>query len=131
MDNEEMMASLANKTVMIVDDTSFMRNIIKRAFEKAGCQVVAECENGHEAVAMYQAHRPDLVAMDIVMPQMDGLEALSQIKAMDPDARIVVVSSLGTEDKVETALGLGAKSFILKPFKAPELLSVFAEALAV
>ena len=104
------------KTVLIVDDAAFMRlnikNILKEEYE-----IVGEAENGKEAVEMYQDLEPDIVTMDITMPVMDGLEAIKAIKDVDPQAQIVVCSAMGQQKMVIKAIELGAKDFIVKPFK--------------
>ena len=105
------------KKVMVVDDAMFMRASLKMMLEKNGFEVVAEAENGVIAVQKYKDLKPDLVTMDITMPEMDGLQALKLIKQLDPDAKIVVVSAMGQEPVVKDAILSGAKSFIVKPFK--------------
>jgi two-component system chemotaxis response regulator CheY len=103
-------------SVLIVDDAAFMRlnlkNILKDNFE-----VVGEAENGKEAVELYQEVNPDIVTMDITMPIMDGLEAIKAIQDIDPSAKIVVCSAMGQQKIVIQAIELGAKDFIVKPFK--------------
>ena len=102
--------------VLIVDDAAFMRlnlkNILKDEFEVAG-----EAENGKEAVELYQETNPDIVTMDITMPVMDGLEAIKAIQDIDPEAQIVVCSAMGQQKIVIQAIEMGAKDFIVKPFK--------------
>ena len=105
------------KRVMVVDDAMFMRASLKMMMEKNGFEVCAEAENGVVAVQKYKELKPDIVTMDITMPEMDGLQALKLIKQMDPDAKIVVVSAMGQEPVVKDAILSGAKSFIVKPFK--------------
>ncbi|MFK7697524.1 response regulator [Paenibacillus sp. HJGM_3] len=102
-------------TVMIVDDAAFMRTIIKDIVCEIGCSVVAEAENGEEAVKMYSRTRPDLVTMDITMPLMDGVTALRKIKAIDPQAKVIVCSAMSHQPMVIEAISLGAKDFIAKP----------------
>ncbi len=103
-------------SVLIVDDAAFMRlnlkNILKDNFE-----VVGEAENGKEAVELYQEVKPDIVTMDITMPVMDGLEAIKAIQDIDPSAKIVVCSAMGQQKIVIQAIEMGAKDFIVKPFK--------------
>lgn len=103
--------------VMIVDDALFMRNMLKDIFVRAGHQVVAEADNGESALQLYQANRPDLVTMDIVMPKKSGIEALQEIMASDPQACVVMVSALGQDSLVLEAVESGARDFIVKPFK--------------
>jgi len=105
------------KRVMVVDDAMFMRASLKMMLEKNGFEVVAEAENGAIAVQKYKEIKPDIVTMDITMPEMDGLQALKLIKQHDPNAKVVVVSAMGQEPVVKDAILSGAKSFIVKPFK--------------
>jgi two-component system chemotaxis response regulator CheY len=108
--------------VMIVDDALFMRNMLKDICERAGFEVVAEADNGESALELYRAHRPDLVTMDIVMPKRSGLEALQDIIAADPEARVVMVSALGQDSLVLEAVEAGARDFIVKPFKEDKVI---------
>lgn len=103
--------------VMIVDDAAFMRVSIRNILTKNGFEVAGEAENGAVAVQMYSSLQPDVVTMDITMPEMDGLQALKAIKAMDPKAKIVMVSALGQEAMVRDAVMSGARGFIVKPYK--------------
>ena len=115
--------------VLIVDDAMFMRNMIGEIFEgkKFGDEeylVVAEAENGLEAVEKYRENKPDIVTMDIVMPEMTGIEALKEIMKMDSAANIVMCSALGQDSLVMEALDAGAKDFIVKPFQPEKVLDV-------
>jgi two-component system chemotaxis response regulator CheY len=105
------------KKVLVVDDAAFMRMAIRNIIEKNGFTVVGEAENGAAAVIKYKELKPDLVTMDITMPEMTGIEALKAIMAFDPEARIVMVSAMGQQSLVMEAIMSGAKSFIVKPFK--------------
>jgi two-component system chemotaxis response regulator CheY len=102
---------------MVVDDAMFMRASLKMMLEKNGFEVAGEAENGAIAVQKYKEIKPDIVTMDITMPEMDGLQALKLIKQGDPNAKVVVVSAMGQEPVVKEAILSGAKSFIVKPFK--------------
>ena len=108
--------------VMIVDDALFMRKMLRDILEEQGNEVVAEAADGEEAVARYRLHRPQIVTMDIVMPKKTGIEALKEIMALDPGARVVMCSAIGQESFTEEAMGAGARAFILKPFN-PELVA--------
>ncbi len=115
--------------VLIVDDAMFMRNMIAEIFngKKYGdedYQVVAEAENGIEAVEKYKEHDPDIVTMDIVMPEMTGIEALKEIMEMDSGASVIMCSALGQDSLVMEALDAGAKDFIVKPFQPEKVLEV-------
>ena len=117
------------ETILVVDDSKFLNEHIKRIVEQDNYQVVGQAFDGEEAVQKYQELLPDCVTLDIVMPKMDGIEALKQIKAIDPAAVVVMVSSAGTKDKVTEALLNGAKNFIVKPFEEEKVLEVIGAAL--
>ncbi|EGD52010.1 response regulator receiver protein [Thermoanaerobacter ethanolicus JW 200] len=105
------------KKVLIVDDATFMRMILKTLLKKNGFEVVGEAENGVVAIEKYKELKPDIVTMDITMPEMDGVQALKEIRAFDPNAKVVMISALGQELYVKEAVMFGAKGFIVKPFK--------------
>ncbi|MBK5240375.1 response regulator [Clostridium sp.] len=108
--------------VLIVDDAAFMRMMIKDILEKNGFDVIGEANNGIKAVEMYKVERPDVVTMDITMPEMDGIEAVKAIKAFDPTAKIIMCSAMGQQTMVMDAIRAGAKDFIVKPFQADRVL---------
>ncbi len=108
---------------MIVDDAAFMRITIKNALGKNGYEVVGEAENGAVAVEKYKELKPDVVTMDITMPEMSGLDALKAIVSLDSKAQIIMISAMGQESMVRDAILSGAKGFIVKPFKEDSLLS--------
>ncbi|GAA0724382.1 response regulator [Clostridium malenominatum] len=108
--------------VLIVDDAAFMRMMIKDILEKNGYEVIGEANNGIKAVELYKKERPDVVTMDITMPDMDGIQAVKEIKAMDPSAKIVMCSAMGQQTMVMDAIKAGAKDFIVKPFQADRVL---------
>lgn len=110
------------KKIMIVDDSLMIRINLKKAFENSGYQVVAEATNGQEAVSKYLQNQPDLVTMDITMPVMDGITALEQIRRLDANACVVMISALGQEIKIIEALNKGARHYIVKPFKEADVL---------
>jgi len=114
------------KTVLIVDDALFMRNLLRDIFEPAGWEVVAEAENGLQAVEQFRKHTPDLVTMDIVMPEMGGIDAMKKILFEYPQARVVMCSALGQESMVLEAIKSGARDFIVKPFQDAQVLEVVA-----
>jgi len=116
--------SASKKTVMIVDDTRFVRNYVGSMVERAGYAIVATAENGSEAVERYKKHKPDVVTMDVVMPVMDGIEALGNILEIDPNANVVMLTSIGAEDQLNEAKEIGAKGYLLKPVKKGQLLEV-------
>lgn len=108
--------------VLIVDDTAFMRKLLKNILFGAGFDIAGEAENGKQAVEMYKELNPDVVTMDIVMPDMNGIDALKQIKNMDKEAKVVMCTAIGQEKIVKSAIKLGAKGYIIKPFQAPKVL---------
>src|SRR5690242_2292797 len=118
------------KRVLVVDDAIFMRNMIKDIFSSGGFEVVGEAANGLEAVERYRELRPDLTTMDIVMPFKSGIEATREIVRMDPAAVVLMCSALGQEALVMEAIEAGASDFIVKPFKAEEVLAVVKKVLA-
>ncbi|MEG2708206.1 MAG: response regulator [Vagococcus sp.] len=110
------------KTVLVVDDAVFMRMKLKDVLEKNNYHVIAEAKNGVEAIASYKAKRPDFVLMDIVMPEMDGMEALKRIRKLDPDAKVIICSAIGQQNIVLEAVREGAIDFIVKPFEDDRLI---------
>jgi len=116
--------------VLVVDDAAFMRKMVSDALAKGGHEVVGEAGNGVEAVARFQELRPDLMTLDITMPEKDGLTALAEIVAADPSARVVMCSALGQEAKVLEAIKLGAKDFVVKPFQPDRVIEAVGKALA-
>jgi len=113
------------KKVMVVDDAQFTRNMLKNIINKSEIgEVIAEAKNGVEAVSLYKKLKPDLVTMDLVMPEQGGIETTEKLLAFDPDAVIVIVSALGQEALVLEAAKKGAKDFIQKPFKAEQIIDV-------
>ncbi|HCM88637.1 MULTISPECIES: response regulator [Vagococcus] len=110
------------KTVLIVDDAVFMRMKLKDILEKNGYSVLGEAQNGLEAVEKYKSEKPDLVTMDITMPEMDGVEALKKIKAFDPNAKILMCSAMGQQSMVMEAIREGALDFIVKPFDSERVI---------
>jgi two-component system chemotaxis response regulator CheY len=112
------------KTVLIADDTVFMRKMLRDIFDAHGIEVIGEAGNGKEAVELYEKHLPDFVTMDIAMPEMDGLHALKGIREIDPVAVVIMVSSMGFQEKVIEAIRLGAKNFIVKPFTESKVMEV-------
>jgi two-component system chemotaxis response regulator CheY len=110
------------KRVLIADDAAIMRAMIKNILTDNGFEVVGEAADGEEAVAKYLELRPDIITMDIVMPKLDGINAVKSILSKDPGAKILMCSSLGQQQMVVDAIRAGAKAFITKPFEAPKLL---------
>ena len=106
------------KNILIVDDAAFMRMMIKDILSKNGYTVAGEAENGVKAVEKYNEVKPDLVLMDITMPEKDGIQALKEIKAIDPKAQVIMCSAMGQQAMVIESIQAGAKDFIVKPFQA-------------
>jgi len=115
--------------ILIVDDSTYLRVMIKKILRKLGHTIIAEANNGEEALVAYKQHRPDLVTMDIVMPKLNGLVAVKQILQMDSTANIIIVTALGHEPMIRQAIKLGAKDFVIKPFKQDELVKAVDGAL--
>lgn len=103
--------------ILVADDASFMRQMIREIVEEEGHEVVAEASDGIEAIEQFKKHHPDVVTMDIVMPRRSGIDAVKGIIEVDPTARVVMCSALGQETLVQEALQAGARDFIVKPFK--------------
>lgn len=116
--------------VLVVDDAAFMRKMVSDALTKGGHEVVGEGANGEEAVTLYQELKPELTTLDITMPEKDGLQALKDIMALDPAARVIMCSALGQESKVLEAVKSGAKDFVVKPFQPERILDAAAKAVA-
>lgn len=116
-------------SVLVVDDALFMRMMIKDILSKDGFVVVGEAENGAEAVEKYANLKPDLVTMDIVMPEMDGIEAVRSIIKIDPGAKVLMCSAMGQQPLVVEALEAGARDFIIKPFQPAKVVEAVRKAL--
>ncbi|HBR28969.1 MAG TPA: two-component system response regulator [Firmicutes bacterium] len=108
--------------VLVVDDAAFMRMMIKDILKKGGYEVVGEAEDGVKAVERYKELQPDLVTMDITMPEMDGITAVKEIRKINPDAVIVMCSAMGQQAMVIDAIQAGAKDFVVKPFQPDRVL---------
>lgn len=115
--------------VLIVDDAAFMRMMIKDILEKNGFEITGEASNGLKAVELYKKERPDVVTMDITMPDMDGIEAVKAIKEFDPTAKVIMCSAMGQQTMVMDAIKAGAKDFIVKPFQADRVLEAIRKAI--
>ena len=118
------------KRILITDDALFMRVTLKNILVQNGYEVVGEAANGQESVEMYERLRPDLVTMDITMPEMDGLAALRAIRESDPQARVVMCTAMGQKSVLIEAIQAGAKEFIVKPFQAARVLEALDKATA-
>ena len=110
------------KNILICDDAAFMRMMIKDILTKNGYTVAGEAENGAKAVEKYTELKPDLVLMDITMPEMDGIQALKIIRELDPKASVIMCSAMGQQAMVIESIQSGAKDFIVKPFQADRVL---------
>ena len=115
--------------ILIVDDAAFMRMMLKDIITKNGLTVCGEACNGEDALAKYKELQPDLVTLDITMPTVDGLQALKNIKAFDPNAKCIMCSAMGQQAMVVDAIQHGAKDFIVKPFQAERVLESIKKAL--
>ncbi len=115
--------------VLIVDDLAFIKLIIKDTLEKTGFEVAGEASNGVEAIEQYKRLHPDIVLMDITMPKMDGIQALQEIVKIDPQAKVIMCSALGQQKLIIQSIQLGAKDFIVKPFKPERIVGAIKKAL--
>jgi two-component system, chemotaxis family, chemotaxis protein CheY len=116
--------------VLVVDDAAFMRKMVSDVLTKGGHEVVGEAGNGVEAIARFQELRPEVMTLDITMPEKDGLSALRELMELEPTARVVMCSALGQESKVLESIKLGAKDFVVKPFQPDRVLEAVGKALA-
>lgn len=106
-----------SKKVLVVDDATFMRHVIKGILTEMGCEVVGEAKDGQEAVDQYDQLQPDVVTLDLVMPNKGGLEALRDIRAKHPSAKVIVVSAIDQRESLMEAMKLGAADYVVKPFE--------------
>ena len=116
-------------TVLVVDDAAFMRMRAAKLLAEEGYDII-EAGNGVEALKLYQENKPDCVLMDITMPEMDGLTALKEIRKVDPEARIAMVTAMGQQAIILEALKAGAKDFVIKPFEKERVVDAVAKLLA-
>jgi len=119
---------MANR-ILVVDDAAFMRMMIKDILTKNGYEVVGEASDGAQAIEKYRETNPDLVTMDITMPEMDGITALKEIKKLDPSAKVIMCSAMGQQAMVIDAIQAGAKDFIVKPFQADRVIEAIKKTL--
>lgn len=117
------------KGILVVDDAAFMRMMIKDVLTKNGFEVVGEAENGAKAVENYKELDPELIIMDITMPEMDGIQAVKEVKKLNPDAKIIMCSAMGQQAMVIEAIQAGAKDFIVKPFQADRVVEAVSKVL--
>jgi two-component system chemotaxis response regulator CheY len=119
---------MANR-ILIVDDAAFMRMMIRDILSKNGYEVVGEAPDGAQAIERYKELKPDLITMDITMPEMDGIAALKEIKKLDGSAKVIMCSAMGQQAMVIDAIQAGAKDFIVKPFQADRVIEAIKKAL--
>lgn len=112
------------KKVLIVDDSKTSRKILRNIIEQNNCEVVAEAVNGQDGVDKYQELNPDLVTLDITMPVMDGIETLSKIKEINPNAKVIMITAAGQKNKMLEAIRLGAEEFVTKPYEANHIVEI-------
>lgn len=116
------------KTILVVDDAAFMRMMIRDILSREG-YVIQEAVSGRDAIEKYRETRPDMVTLDITMPEVDGIEALRAIRQMDPDARVLMVSAMGQQKLIVDALEAGAADFLVKPFQPTKVLQTVKKCL--
>ncbi|TBL77738.1 response regulator [Paenibacillus thalictri] len=119
---------MANR-ILIVDDAAFMRMMIRDILSKNGYEVCGEANDGAQAIEKFKELRPDLITMDITMPEMDGINALKEIKKVDPNAKVIMCSAMGQQAMVIDAIQAGAKDFIVKPFQADRVIEAIKKTL--
>lgn len=119
---------MANR-ILVVDDAAFMRMMIKDILSKNGYEVVGEASDGAQAIEKFKETNPDLITMDITMPEMDGITALKEIKKIDPSAKVIMCSAMGQQAMVIDAIQAGAKDFIVKPFQADRVIEAIKKTL--
>lgn len=110
------------KRILITDDALFMRVTLRNILTKSGYEIAGEASNGRESVELYEQVRPDLVTMDITMPEMDGISAVREIRQIDPQAKIIMCTAMGQKNMVMEAVAAGAKDFVVKPFQPEKVL---------
>lgn len=115
--------------VLIVDDSMFMRHLIKKILNKHEINILGEAANGREAIDKYKELKPDVVTLDLMMNEMTGLEALEEIMKIDPQAQVIICSSMGQKAFIKEAIELGARGFVIKPFDEDALLDEVQKAL--
>lgn len=115
--------------ILVVDDAAFMRMMIKDILVKNGFEIAGEAANGNESILKYQELRPDVVTMDITMPEMDGITAVREIRKIDPNARIIMCSAMGQQAMVLDAIQAGARDFIVKPFQEDRVIDAVKKVL--
>ena len=115
------------KRILITDDALFMRVTLKKILTENGYEVVGEAQNGLEAIKLYSELKPDVVTMDITMPEMDGLSALKEIRSVDPNANVVMCTAMGQKSMGVEAIQAGAKDFIVKPFQPDRVLEAMSK----
>ncbi|AOZ94231.1 response regulator [Paenibacillus crassostreae] len=121
---------MANR-ILIVDDAAFMRMMIRDILTKNGFEVVGEAQDGAQAIEKFKELRPDLITMDITMPEMDGIAALKEIKKIDPSAKVIMCSAMGQQAMVIDAIQAGAKDFIVKPFQTDRVVEAINKTLGI
>ncbi|MCM3782950.1 response regulator [Neobacillus mesonae] len=121
---------MANR-ILIVDDAAFMRMMIRDILTKNGFEVVGEAQDGAQAIEKYKELKPDLITMDITMPEMDGIAALKEIKKIEPNAKVIMCSAMGQQAMVIDAIQAGAKDFIVKPFQSDRVIEAINKTLGI
>jgi len=112
------------KKILLADDSAFMRKLLRGVLSDGGYEYIVEAENGEEAVSVYNREKPDLVLLDIIMEKKDGLQVLKEIREINPEAKVIMVTAIGQEYLMKKAMRLGAKGFVVKPFKDEKILEL-------
>lgn len=121
------MSDKENFRILLVDDSITVRELMKRQLSDLGIKHLFEAKNGIEALTAYKTHKPNLVFLDINMPEMNGVETLSKILEIDKQANVIILSSLGTKEKINETLNIGAKNFLIKPIENENIERIISE----
>lgn len=119
-----------SKKILVVDDSYYMRTILKNMITDAGYEVVDEAANGQDAINLADKEKPDLITLDLILPDNSGLDVLKKLRSSYPNIQVIVVSAVGQENIVQQALEVGAEAYIVKPFEEPKVVSTIKEVLA-
>lgn len=115
---------MKKQKILLIDDSSFMRNILKNILNKAGYYNIIEASNGKEGIEQYKNNHPDIITMDVTMPEMDGITATKEILKIDKKANIVICSAMGQKSFIYEAIEAGAKDYIIKPFESEQIINI-------
>ena len=115
---------MKKQKILLIDDSSFIRNILKKILNKAGYYNIIEASNGKEGIKQYKNNHPDIITMDVTMPEMDGITATKEILKIDKTANIIICSAMGQKSFIYEAIEAGAKDYIIKPFESEQIINI-------